>query len=452
MARVLIADGVPDDVQSLKLCLEREGYEVVTADDGRQALELAAKTSPDAILLEVIMPVMDGIEACYRLKQDESLSAIPIILVTSLDKEQDILRGLEAGADDYVVKPFNERVVAARTRAAVKRHQVATENARLMGELEQLATTDALTGLLNRRTFFAGFERELRLAIRHEMPLSVLLLDLDFFKKINDDYGHPVGDMALRTLAATLRSEFRSTDLVCRYGGEEFALLLPATEESDALITAERARAAIADLDISAGGSQLRITASFGIAGRFGNTCCVDDMLELADEALTVAKQTGRNRVISSRDISSDLPQREAVVHTADAALTGVIARDVMSAPITCIADQAWLDEAVQLLLELRINSVPVTNDGGRLVGIISEKDVMVALSEGHLCEQRVCDRMSTNVMSFPETESTQTIYRFLCRNAIRRVVVVDGGRPTGVISRGGLLRAIMARSLSCAR
>jgi diguanylate cyclase (GGDEF)-like protein len=452
MARVLIADDVPDNVKLLKLCLEDEGYEVVTAVNGQQALALASECVPDTILLDVMMPVLDGVEACRQLKQDERLGAIPVIMVTALDQEHDVIRGLDAGADDYITKPFNERVVAARTRAAVRRREAVAENARLMHELEQQATTDALTGLLNRRTFFAGFERELRLSCRHDTPLSVLLMDLDFFKKVNDDYGHPVGDATLRAVAAQLKREFRTTDLLCRFGGEEFGMLLPSTDEANARDSGERARTAIAEMDISAGASQIRITASFGVASRLGDCCSVDELLELADEALKVAKQTGRNRVVTNSGLTSEVPQRDAEVHSADAALMGVIARDVMTAPIACIHEHAWLDEAVQTLLDRKINSMPVTNDEGLLVGILSEKDVMVALSNGDLCERRVCDQMSANVVTFQETDSAHSIYRFLCRNAIRRIVVVEGGRPTGVISRGGLLRWIMARSLSCVR
>ena len=354
MTRVLIVDDVPDNVQSLKHCLDNEGYEVVAATSGQQALHAAAQCLPDAILLSVTMPHQDGVETCRRLKQDDLLRAIPVIIITALDQEREAIRGLEAGADDYITKPFNERVLAARTSAAVRRRQISAENARLMSELEKLATTDTLTGLLSRRAFFAGFERELLAAIRHDMPLSVLLLDLDFFKKINDGYGHPVGDTTLRALAALLKRQFRPTDLLCRFGGEEFAVLLPATDEANAYEMAEQARAAIADLAISAGGSQLRITASFGVASRQGDVSATDVILERADEALTIAKQTGRNRVVNSSRLLDQAPEREAIVHSADAALTGVIAQDVMSAPISCIHEQAWLDEAVQLLLELQ--------------------------------------------------------------------------------------------------
>ena len=343
-------------------------------------------------------------------------------------------------------------MVVARTRAAVKRYQAAAENALLMDELSRQATTDPLTSLLNRRTFYEHFARELSLAERHELPLSVVLLDIDFFKKINDDHGHPVGDATLVKLATMLRTQFRTTDYTCRYGGEEFAALLPQTDEASAVEWAERARNEIGKLVVPTGDVQLHVTASFGVAGRQSGLHCAEEILHCADEALLVAKRTGRNRVVAASGASDPSPLPDVESQPAEAALQGILAGEVMTTPVSCISQDAWLDEVTQLLLELRVNSVPVTDDDGMLVGILSEKDIMVALAASDLCKLRVRDQMSTNVMSFQETDSAQSIFRFLCRNAIRRVVIINGGRPTGVLSRGGLLRGIMGRSLACRR
>jgi len=303
MSKVLIVDDVSDNLVLLDYCLAEEGYDIVTANSGPEALRVAEVESPDVVLLDVMMPGMDGVEVCRRLKDHPRLRSVPVILVTALSQEEDIVRGLNAGADDYVTKPFNDKVIVARIRGAVSRYKMQLENARLMAKLEELARTDPLTGIMNRRTFFEHFERELNRATRHQLPLACVMLDIDFFKRINDEHGHAVGDTTLRATADLLLNRCRSTDFVCRYGGEEFCALLPQASELDAVRWAERVRADLAEMKVPADDSFIQITASLGVVGRLDDVQRCNEMVELADRALLFAKGSGRDRVVASSEL-----------------------------------------------------------------------------------------------------------------------------------------------------
>ncbi len=447
MPRVLIADDVPDNVKLLKFCLEDEGFEVVTATNGQEAIDAAREHRPDTILLDVMMPVMDGIEACRQLKADEQVGATPIILVTALDDESDVVRGLDAGADDYVTKPINERIVVARTRGAVNRYHAIVENRKLIRELQCLATTDSLTGLLNRRTFFEHFERELQLANRHDTQIACVMADIDFFKKVNDDYGHQAGDATLRSFAELLQQTSRETDYLCRYGGEEFVALLTLTNEYDAAKWAESVRSAVGQMTISTGTIELTIAASFGVAGRLNGSPNTADLLEQADRALAFAKQSGRNQVVQCSDLDENRASQTSPLNQSDHVLRGVLAREVMTRQVSCVSKETPLAEVAQLLIDIRTNTVPVVDSNGIVIGVISEKDIMLTSRDGNLSGRIVSDHMSANAVQYGELDSAQDIFDFFCRNALRRVVVVKEGRPIGMISRGNLLSWINAHA-----
>ena len=209
MARVLAVDDLPENLRLLSRYLAREGHDVVTASSGQEAIRAALKLQPDVVLLDVMMPGIDGIETCRRLKDDERTRAIPVILVTALDRDTDVVEGLKAGADDYVTKPYNIEILLARTNAAIYRYEMVRENESLLEEVRLAATTDSLTGLLNRRTFFDHVRSELSRASRHRLQLSCVILDIDFFKKVNDEHGHAAGDTVLVAIAATLEEACR---------------------------------------------------------------------------------------------------------------------------------------------------------------------------------------------------------------------------------------------------
>jgi two-component system, cell cycle response regulator len=304
--RILVVDDHEDNVELLRARLESWGYEVVSASDGKQALEVVEQAAPDLILLDVMMPTVDGNEVARRVKQNPMLPFIPIIMQTALDSTESKVEGLEAGADDYITKPIEFAELKARVRSMlrIKRLQdELEERERQLLEanerLRHMSRTDALTSLENRRSI----ERQLDVMYAHSErlnePMSCVMSDLDRFKAVNDTHGHHAGDAVLKQFAAILKKAAREIDVVGRYGGEEFIVLLPGTVLDAAVTFAERVRKEVEAHTFVFEGGSIQRTASFGVAGwphpRI-STC--EGLVRAADDALYVAKETGRNRVI----------------------------------------------------------------------------------------------------------------------------------------------------------
>ncbi len=305
---ILIVDDEPINLRAIGDLLSTEGYALSFANSGRAALDAARSALPTLILLDISMPDIDGIEVCRRLKETAATADIPVIFITA--HEHELPRAFAAGAVDYIRKPVNEvelRLrVGAHMRISQLIDQLAYSNQRLTEanyELSRLSTTDALTGLPNRRHFDDVMEAEWRRGVREGHPLSVLMLDIDHFKKINDEYGHPLGDLVLKMVAGAIKSAIqRGGDVVARYGGEEFVVVLPNTAAAAALQQAEKVRTAVAALDLSQHLPDVRVvTISVGLAAdipaRDGDHAT---LLGRADKALYTAKLQGRNRVVSA--------------------------------------------------------------------------------------------------------------------------------------------------------
>lgn len=290
---VLIVD---DDISNIEImsCLLEPEYEVCFAKSGTDALEIAGAVAPDLILLDIVMPGMDGYELCRRLKLDETLTDVPVIFTTGLDGLDDEARGLSVGAIDYVTKPIQPEILRRR----VGNH---LEMKRMRDELAALAMTDPLTGLGNRRLLEKRLGQELRRLTRQGDWLSVIMLDIDFFKKFNDSLGHLEGDECIRKVASVLRDAMRRPgDFGARYGGEEFACILPGTELGGAMTVAETLRRQIERLAIPnpGAGPDGCVTASIGVAcGRCLPGLTAEQWLLHADRLLYDSKQAGRNRV-----------------------------------------------------------------------------------------------------------------------------------------------------------
>jgi diguanylate cyclase (GGDEF)-like protein len=290
--RLLIVDDAMENIQILNHVLGEE-HEVLFAMNGEKALELAHQHQPDLILLDAVMPGMDGYEVCAALRAASDVRDIPIIFVTALTTPEDETRALEAGAVDFITKPFNVAVVRARVRThlTLKRQSDA---------MRELTLTDALTGVANRRSFNEAIQNEWRRCARSAMPLSVIMIDIDYFKLYNDAYGHLAGDSCLKQVADTmLQCAGRSPDLLARYGGEEFVILLPQVDAQGAETVAERILASVRALAIphrmsSAGDT---VTVSLGVATLLpGKGGTPDALVRCADNALYRAKKDGRNR------------------------------------------------------------------------------------------------------------------------------------------------------------
>jgi len=292
--KVLVADDDAINREVLGDLLKPE-YTVLLAKNGEQALERAARHLPDLILLDVMMPDMDGYEVLRRLRADLHTAHISVIFISGLDRPEDEANGLKMGASDYIVKPFNQTVVMAR----VALHLQVVRQRRM---LERLANIDGLTELANRRRFDELFAIEWQRARRNDAPLSLAILDIDAFKQYNDRYGHPAGDRALRSVARVAYGAMgRPADLAARYGGEELVLLMPDTDAGSARVLMEELRTAVLNLAIAHEASTVMPMLSASIGGATlaaGSLEPQFELFEAADAALYRAKQAGRNRVL----------------------------------------------------------------------------------------------------------------------------------------------------------
>jgi diguanylate cyclase (GGDEF)-like protein len=291
---VLIVDDEKANIIALAHILSPE-YTVYAANNGRYAITLAGRHLPDIILLDILMPEMDGYEVLSILRNDEKTREIPVIFVTGLGSSDDEERGLDLGAADYISKPFSSAIVKLRVRNLI-------QNLNLIDTVKLLSKTDQLTGVSNRRDFDYRMQLAWEHAKRNKMPLSVLLIDIDDFKKYNDTYGHLQGDAALRAVAKAIdHSLRRSTDLVARWGGEEFVALLLDTNLHGALEVAESIRknveGAIIPYVIS-NAANVNMTVSIGISTHTPTQeTSAHDLIARADKALYTAKEKGKNRI-----------------------------------------------------------------------------------------------------------------------------------------------------------
>jgi diguanylate cyclase (GGDEF)-like protein len=295
---ILLVDDEPTHIHLLKAILE-DTYEVLSARNGRDALRIAAESMPDLVLLDVIMPEMDGYEVCRRLQADPLLRSLPVIFVTAQHKEADEAAGLALGAVDYVIKPFNPTIVRLRVRS-----HIASKQQR--DQLTQLSQLDALTGVANRRAVDETLEREWRRGLRSRRPLSLAMIDIDQFKSYNDGLGHLAGDECLQKVARALQSRLqRAGDRLGRYGGDEFLAILPDTDPAGARAVGQEMCAAVVALQIPHPfGSGSFITVSVGVAtAQVNRQHSLTDLRQAGDNALYEAKRGGRNRVEAATEM-----------------------------------------------------------------------------------------------------------------------------------------------------
>ncbi len=298
--RLMVADDEQAILDLLRRRLEGLGCEVTVLEGGERVVATARELMPDLILLDVMMPDLDGFSACQYLKEDAAVRDIPVIMMTARSDLDSRIRGLEIGAQDFVAKPFETAELVARVKAALRVKGLQDELKEANKRLEQLAASDPLTGLPNRRTFDEQFFMTVERARRSGRPLSVLMMDIDHFKQVNDTYGHQTGDEALRLISGILSGRHRITDLVGRYGGEEFAWVMPGASGQAALEVAEWLRRTVEATPLETQEAQIRLTVSVGVSAYDpdeGVALTSSEILESADRALLDAKAGGRNRV-----------------------------------------------------------------------------------------------------------------------------------------------------------
>jgi two-component system cell cycle response regulator len=315
--KALVAD---DDTASrllLAKMLTKWGYEVVTASSGEEAWTiLTSDDSPDIAVLDWMMPELDGVEVCSRIRALELSSPPYLLLLTGRDNKQDIATGLESGASDYLQKPVDRDELRARLLVGKRFAELNRKLLDTQAELRRQALTDSLTHIMNRRAVFARLTEEIARAPRQGLPLSIGVLDIDQFKSINDRFGHAGGDAVLQAVVERGLNTLRAYDAIGRIGGEEFLLVMPGVGPRDTEIVLERLRRAVAEKPVSTQGQEVTVTVSIGGAVCQGET--MDELLNLADDALYKAKNQGRNRVVLADSAAVAKEKVEAAAQAVD--------------------------------------------------------------------------------------------------------------------------------------
>ena len=298
---------VEDDLLSrtlLELYLQQEGYPFVSAVNGREALECFERSPFQIVITDWLMPEMDGTDLCRAIRSQADSNYTFLILQTCQDSPEAMVEGLEAGADDYIVKPINPAELMVRLKGARRILNLERSLQKSLAELREHSIRDPLTGAYNRGYLDKHLEHELQRARRYRHPLSLIMCDLDHFKLVNDTYGHQVGDQVLQQCVATLRNSIRhNIDWLARYGGEEFIIVLPETDADDCLVVAERMRSMIAFCPEETENGAIKISASFGVVTLLPDADSGhrpgSDLIQRADKCMYQAKQRGRNQVVS---------------------------------------------------------------------------------------------------------------------------------------------------------
>lgn len=311
-ASILAIDDEPNNLVLLQRILTSHGYEVKLETNGITAIAAAKENPPDLILLDIFLPEMDGYEICRKLKEIEQVKAVPVIFISALSDVLDKVKAFSVGGIDYITKPFDFEEVLVRVKTHLKIRGLQTQleektaileaevarRIKAEEELKRLASLDPLTGINNRRTFFELAEIELERAMRYGDSISLVMMDIDHFKEVNDCFGHIAGDQILIIFANLCKNNLRSFDLVARYGGEEFIALLPRTDLQSGKLIADRIRLLIEDKKLICNTNALSITISAGVAELdLSQPVTLPKLIEQADQALYQAKRLGRNRV-----------------------------------------------------------------------------------------------------------------------------------------------------------
>ncbi|VUD52584.1 Response regulator PleD [Thalassocella blandensis] len=312
MNKVLVVDDIKDNIMLLTFELEDDGFQVLSAYSGEECLKIVEEHTPDLILLDINMPGMSGIETLKHLKDNGQTTDIPVIMVSANNANKDIIEAIDLGAHDFVAKPIEYPVLAARMRSALRLARALFDLEKANFELNKYATTDSLTGCYNRRQFFSLTDSEISKAKRRDCKLSLIMLDIDHFKQINDQFGHAAGDKALVSMCELCKSVCRDSDILGRLGGEEFALCCPDADIDGAVKLAERIRIECENMKIEHNDKVFSLTISIGVTRVVRSDVTLHEPLQRADAFLYNAKHTGRNKTVSDLDHGIKMTQESS--------------------------------------------------------------------------------------------------------------------------------------------
>ncbi|MDR1385284.1 MAG: diguanylate cyclase [Planctomycetaceae bacterium] len=448
-ANILLVDDDSAMLRLLSHLLEAEGYRVRAADNGTEALQLAMQESPDVIITDWLMPEMDGLELCRRVRQLYERRLLRhysyILLLTSQTGRENLLEGLNAGADDSLEKG-NDNFAGLKIEILV-RLKTALRMRNMQRELEYAAKYDFSTDLLNRSTFFEQGHEIWTKALEWNKSLAAVMVDCDFFKRINDTYGHLAGDAVLASLAKILREHSRTYDVICRYGGEEFCALLPDCDESLAFHWAERIRSHLELNNVCYEGKNIDITASFGVAERISGMESLDQLVEHADQALLFAKESGRNRTVRYSDILFDCHDSpDAIGYPLLRLFDHVMAGDVMIPFVRTVNHNETVASVTDFFLKTRVENMPVIDNNGDFLGFISEKNLLAIVGNKEQWQENIHKLVTKPIVIYEPETPLKTIYNFLVRVSLRRVLIIKNQKPVGYITRNLLLRWLRNR------
>ncbi|MCL2005924.1 MAG: diguanylate cyclase [Planctomycetaceae bacterium] len=438
---VLLVDDDPAVLNLLTHLLEMGHHRVRSASDGNQAIQLILQHCPDVLIANRHLPGLGGLELCRRVRQLHSRKVLPhytyILLLTGQSDKDITVEGLEAGVDDFI-----EKNIASLSSFRVEiqaKFNAAQRIRKLEVDLEFAAKYDALTRLLNRVAFFEAAQTQWERSIKNKAPLAAVMMDCDFFKRVNDIYGHAAGDTVLSEFAAVLRNFSRHTDIVGRYGGEEFCAILPGCNEADAWDWAERIRRQCEEIPVKHADLEIPVTISFGIAERTETTALFDHLMDRADQSLLAAKQWGRNRCISYSQLLEDISSDTG--HFVAELFAGATAADVMVPFPLSIKPYDSAATAADYFLKTRLETLPITDHEGTLIGVVSETDLIAMLGQLERWTAPVKNSVFPNIASYPADTPIRKIIDFLNRTSVRWIMIVQGDKLLGYINRTLLLR-----------
>lgn len=414
--------------------LTREGYEVVLAESCRQALEVLEEEKHEFkfLVTDWELPDGSGIDLIRHVRHVVSSHYMYIVMATSHGNRENLTQALNAGADDFLAKPIDRGELVARMRSGQRILALETR-------LTHLANSDLLTGLPTRRVFEDMVAKEWSRSRRYRLPLSCVIFDIDYFKRINDVHGHASGDQVLREVGRVFADSVRKSDIICRYGGEEFCAVLPETSTTQACIWAENLRKRIAETEIILDSAVVNVTTSFGVAEAMAEMEELEDLVEIADQCLIEAKQKGRNQVVSFNNLQKTISS-DASGHL-DFVFGGAVSSDAMTPVVSTVTPDSSVIEISQFFLNYRIPSAPVVDNEGNLVGIVSEKDLMSVASRPNPHEITIAEVMRKNLICYPPNIPLSVVWEFLNRVSIRTVLITENGKTLGILSRQSILR-----------
>lgn len=406
-----------------------------------EALALKDRVEFDIVVLGVSLGAEGLLENVKSFMK--ACPSLPLIVLAEVEDEKMAQASIDVGAQDYLTKPIAfDCSIRQRMLNAIARHATSESDRKTIQELQSSSQIDTLTGLFNRAAFNRESERQVAIANRNGMPLSIGMIDVDFFKTINDKYGHMVGDQVLKGLSALVATTSRVSDIPCRYGGEEFCVILPDTDEEQAFGWANRVCKIVRETKIETRQAPLAITVSIGTATFVRGSTSIDEALERADAGCIEAKSRGRDQVVvASTDHMLSLTKSE----NHNPLLKNVKAADVMSTIIMMAAETMTIGQAAGMMLECQCEVVPVVAASGELSGLLTNEEIVSHALRGGRWEDTI-DSIAGQTVTFTEETPFQQIWSLFQRFPIRRAVVTRDGKPFGIINRGQLLRRLAAQ------